>query len=278
MSYEQERCPIKLLKQDPMPYLQSAQLKKSGLVDHAFSTRIGGCSSGRMASLNLAYHIGDEQDKVIENRRRFFKYFNYSWEAIAASTQVHGNSIALVSEENRGEGAYPGSAKLQCDALVTEEYGIPITAYSADCMLIYFLVKNKPLIALAHAGWRGALGGIGAKVVNYLKQNRQADSGQIMAALSPSICKKCYTVDDTVVHKFLSAGYSGSSYFEEVAQNRWQFDLAAVNYSQLITAGLKSENIESDSFCTSCNPELFYSYRRDQGDTGRMVGFIALKQ
>lgn len=231
-----------------------------------------------MASLNLAFHTGDDQDKVIENRRRFFKVFNYGWEGITASIQVHGHKIGLVGERNRGEGAYPGSAKLQCDALVTEEPGMPITAYSADCTLIYFLVKNKPLIALAHAGWRGALEGIGSKVVNYLKQFRQVEAGQIMAALSPSICKKCYTVDDAVALEFLSAGYNSSSYLENIAPGRWQLDLAAVNYSQLVAAGLKSENIEKDSFCTSCSPDLFYSYRRDQGTTGRMIGFIALRQ
>ena len=261
-----------------MPFLQSALLKKSGLVDHAFSTRIGGVSSGAMATLNMAFHTGDDQGRVIENRRRFFGHFKHGWEGIVSSIQVHGHDYKVVDHTNRGEGAQPSSAKYECDALVTEEPGLPITAYSADCMLIYFLAWDKSLVALAHAGWRGTLGGIGTKVVNYFEQKRHVDAAGIVAVFSPSICKKCYTVDDTVAMQFRAAGYNENKYLEQVAPNRWQLDLSAVNYAQLLAAGLKVENIESDKFCTSCNPDLFYSYRRDRGETGRMLGFIALKQ
>lgn len=231
-----------------------------------------------MATLNMAFHTEDDHDRVVENRHRFFSHFDHEWENVVSSVQVHGHDYRVVDHKNRGEGTKPSSAKYECDALITEEPGLPITAYSADCMLIYFLIMDQPLVALVHAGWRGTLGGIGTRVVNYFKQKKQVDAARILAVFSPSICKKCYTVDDAVAEQFRSAGYREKIYLEQLAPNRWQLDLSAVNYSQLAAAGLKVGNIERDNFCTSCNPDLFYSYRRDQGVTGRMLGFIALKR
>ena len=151
---------IKLYRKGEMAYLQATLLDESGLIDHAFSTRLGGCSAGMLASLNTAFHTGDDSENVLENRRRFFDLFAYDHRDIVSSVQVHGTGLTLFSQSNRGEGAVPGSARQKCDALVTTEPGLPLTAYSADCMLIYFVSQQKPLVGIAHAGWRGTLEGI----------------------------------------------------------------------------------------------------------------------
>ncbi len=213
---------------------------------------------------------------MLENRRRFFKIFNYDYRDIVSSTQVHGSDMTVVSRGNRGEGALPGSNRQKCDALITTEEKLPLTAYSADCILIYFVSKQMPLAALAHAGWRGSLSNIAGKVIRYLKDYYRAEPEQLIAALSPSICRHCYRVDNKTANLFRSAGWGNVAYLEAAAGNSFKLDLAAVNEKQLTSSGIKKDNLSVSSMCTSCSKDLFYSYRRDQGITGRMIGFLAL--
>ncbi len=204
------------------------------------------------------------------------RYFNYDYRDVVSSVQVHGTELVVVGQGNRGEGALPGSARQKCDALITTEKGLPLTAYSADCMLIYFVSKQTPLAALAHAGWRGTLGNIGAKLICYLRDYYGAEPEQLLVALSPAICRNCYRVDKKTAALFNSAGWYSYAYLEPAADDSFKLDLAAVNKEQLIINGIKKENLSFSSLCTSCNRELFYSYRRDRGITGRMIGFLAL--
>jgi polyphenol oxidase len=185
--------------------------------------------------------------------------------------------LSLVDRSHSGEGALPGSIRRECDALVTTAVGLPLTAYAADCMLIYFHSMQPPLVAIAHAGWRGALGGLGFKVVQYLEEKFSVDPGRLLVALSPAICRNCYTVDENTANEFKVAGWSDTDYLEKAAAGEYHLDLSAVNTNQLLSAGVKTEHLEKNSWCTSCRKDLFYSYRRDRGATGRMIGFIALK-
>jgi len=213
---------------------------------------------------------------VLENRRRFFSHFNYDYRDIVSAIQVHGIDMAQFNEAHRSEGAMPGSAHQRCDALITTTPGLPLTAYSADCMLIYFTSEQKPLAALAHAGWRGTLGGLGAKVVRFLREQFGAEPGSLLVGLSPAICRICYRVDDKVAGQFRSAGWNGPAFMEPSEEGGWNLDLSAINAGQILAAGVKEKNLVFNNWCTSCNPDLFYSYRRDKGITGRMIGFIAV--
>jgi polyphenol oxidase len=214
---------------------------------------------------------------VLENRRRFFNKFGYDFRSLVASHQVHGTELSLVDPSRRGEGALPGSVREECDALITTAVGLPLTAYAADCTLLYFQSQQPPLVAIAHAGWRGAVGGIGAKVVQYLKENFTVEPDLLLVALSPTICRYCYIIDDSTANKFKAAGWSGADYLEKAEAGGYNLDLSAVNANQLLTAGVKTEHLAKNSWCTSCRRDLFYSYRRDLGATGRMIGFIALQ-
>ncbi len=266
-----------LVKRGGLTYLQAPLLIGGGLVKHAFSTRSGGSSRGPFSSLNTGLHVGDDTRAVMNNRRIFFSHFGIDHLLIVSSKQVHGTAIRFFTRHNRGEGARPGSFTATCDALVTAEKGLTLVAYSADCMIIYFVVPgNRPLVALAHAGWRGTLNGIGPKVVRYLEENFSVDPGCVLAALGPAICKNCYEVDGQVAEQFRAAGWESPVYMEPAAGNLWQLDLAAINAGQLLQAGVAAENMARSSFCTSCRPDLFFSYRRDRGTTGRMIAFITI--
>lgn len=267
-----------LKKKDDLAYLQAFLFEKSGLVDHAFSTRLGGVSSGHLASLNTAFHTGDREENVLENRRRFFELFGCDHLALTSSIQVHGSKLFEFDDRNRGEGALPKSASRRCDALITAEPGLPLAAYSADCQLVYISSnKGRPLVALAHAGWRGTLAGIGVKVIRYLQDRYMLDPGCLLAALSPAICRNCYTVGSDAAAKFQSAGWGGSPYLEPAGSGKYSLDLSAINTAILLRAGVKAENLAVNRWCTACQPDLFYSYRRDKGTTGRMIGFIAIR-
>lgn len=266
-----------LVKSGGLTYLQAPLLSGGGLIKHAFSTRSGGSSEGCFSSLNTGLHVGDDTGAVMSNRRIFFSHFGIDHLLIVSSNQVHGTATRFFTRHNRGEGARPGSFSTTCDALVTAEKGLTLAAYSADCMLIYFFVNlNRPLVALAHAGWRGTLHGIGPKVVRYLEENFSVDPGRILIALGPFICKNCFEVDGQVAEQFRSAGWDNPSYLEPVAGNRWKADLGAINAGQLLQAGVAAENMARSDLCTSCCPDLFFSYRRDRGKTGRMIGFITI--
>ncbi len=268
---------FQLYRKDGITYLQAPLLECANLFDHAFSTRIGGCSSGYHATLNTSFHTGDDEKNVLENRRRFFALFNYDYREIVSSNQVHGTDIALTSKADRGQGALPGTTYRHCDALITTEPGLPLAAYSADCMLIYFASDQKPLVALAHAGWRGALGGIAVKVVRFIQDHFALPPESLKTALSPVICRNCYVVDRKVAEQFADGGWDKPAFLESSERGGWHLDLAAINQAQLLGAGIREYNLASVNWCTACRPELFYSYRRDRGVTGRMIGFISIK-
>ncbi len=266
-----------LTRIDELVYLQALLFKSGGLVEHAFSTRLGGCSSGKLASLNMAYHNGDSNENVFENRRRFFNLFEADYRQIVAASQVHGTAIAVFGHKHKGEGALPHSAARHCDALVTSEPGLILSAYAADCQLLYFCAPEYPLVAVVHAGKQGTLGSIGPLVVNFLTERYHVKTERLLVAMSPNICRFCYQIGSEEADIFRQAGWSGRLYMEPAAEGRFKLDLGAINLEQLLTAGIDRDNIAISGLCTSCNPDLFYSYRRDRGNTGRMIGFIALK-
>ncbi len=270
---------FKLFEDKTIPYLQAPGLCEDGFVEHAFSSRRGGLSEGPFSSLNTGFHTGDQFEHVLENRNRFFKQFAYDYRAIVSSIQVHGTGIGVFSGINRGEGALPKTALKQCDALITEEPGLPLAAYSADCLLIFYAARKRPLVALAHAGWRGTLENISGTVVGYLKQYYGVNPDELTAALSPFICRQCYRIDEELAGSFKFAGWNHSAYLSPLVNEdgEYQLDLQAINTTQLIRSGVEKNNIFYSDWCTSCNPDLFYSYRRDSGLTGRMLGFIAIK-
>ncbi len=268
---------IELYRDGKLAYLHASLLATGGLADHAFSTRLGGCSAGAMSTLNTAFHTGDSEANVLENRSRFFSLFNYDYRDLIAPVQVHGTGLMVVNDTQRGEGALFAGSRIRCDGLISTEPGLILTAYAADCLLIYLVVQNKPLVALAHAGWRGTLGGMAGGLINYLESLFGVEPQYILTALSPAICKKCYQVSTDVADLFVAAGWNSSQYLEKSDKDKWQLDLAAINKAQLLQAGIKETNLATGNWCTSCDRELFYSYRRENGITGRMIGFISLK-
>ncbi len=216
----------------------------------AFSTRQGGVSEGRYASLNLGLLTADEPANVEENRRLLCDEVGADPERLALNRQVHGSLVRRAQAGNRGEHA---------DGLWADERGVPMLVMTADCLPVAVARMNggTPALAVLHVGWRGLLDGVIANGVEAL-------GGRLAAAIGPGIGPCCYEVGPEVAEHFEADLLSGSN-----------LDLWTAAERALRAAGVGE--VERTDLCTACNPDLFFSHRRDQGTTGRqgVIGVVA---
>jgi YfiH family protein len=212
----------------------------------AFSTRIGGVSDPPFDGLNLGALTEDDAEAVTENRRLLADALGFGLEAVAFGQQVHGTELAT-------HGDSP-SQPLAVDGHVIAEPGVAGLVFVADCVPVALSGPNGA--AILHCGWRGLAAGIVAKGA--------AAVGATDAAVGPSIGSCCYEVGPEVLAPFERLG-------DGIADGR-MLDLPEVARRLLLEAGV--ERVELSGLCTSCEPELFFSHRRDRGRTGRQAGLV----
>ena len=224
----------------------------------AFSTRLGGVSEGAFESLNLSDLGGDDPERVRENRERLSRALEIDPARATMARQQHGavarraEAVGLLSA---------GEDFPECDAFWSEEPGLGMMLLTADCLPIAIARSEgeRPGLALIHAGWRGLLGGVVESA------SRSLGRGRTKAVLGPAIGPCCFEVSEEVAASFRRR------FGRRVASGR-NVNLWLAAESALAAAGCDAaERIE---LCTSCHPELFFSHRRDQGQTGRQ-GVIA---
>jgi YfiH family protein len=229
----------------------------------AFPTRLGGVSPAPYDSLNLGLITDDSDANALENRRRLAAALGFAPERIAYALQVHGADLVTVPSSFRGSFCTesvqkePRDGLASADGQVVADPGIAALVFTADCLPV--AVRGPGGVALLHCGWRGLAGGIVARGV--------AAVGATGAAIGPGVGPCCYEVGAEVLEAF--AGLGGG-----IASGR-MLDLAAVAGRLLRDAGV--ERIEAAELCTSCNPELLFSHRRDAGVTGRQGGLAWLE-
>lgn len=225
---------------------------------HGFSTRLGGYSSGAYASLNLRASTGDDPEIVKRNQELFAGWFGVTPGRVATLEQVHGTRVV---EAKAGESQ-------EADAQVSGDPGLLLVIGAADCLPLLFHHPESGVVAAAHCGWRGTVAGLAGETVRVMAHGYGCEPGQLEVALGPGICSSCYQVGAEVRDEVLDAGLP-----EELTkpdeQGRWRLDLAAANRHVLMQAGVAPGAISSVGSCTSCEPDLFYSHRRDRGVTGR---------
>ena len=218
----------------------------------AFTTRVGGVSEGPYASLNLGRKSGDVPERADENRRIACEAIGADLEKLALNYQVHSSRVLRAAPAMRGEHA---------DGLWTDEPGLPILAMSADCLPIVLARTGmeKPAVAVLHAGWKGLLAGI-------VESGAIALGGDtLMAAIGPGIGPCCYEVGEEVATPFRER-------FGDDVVRESHLDLWTSAERALRAAGI--ERVTRFDRCTACEPETFFSHRRDAGRTGRQ-GVIA---
>jgi hypothetical protein len=269
---------FKLLKSKALQYYIIEEFQQTGLVNHAFSTRLGGVSEGSFESLNLGLHTGDDKEEVLKNRSIICNELNMNSSQIVAGEQIHSDQIKVVTKEDQGKGALSYESSIsKTDALITAQIGVTLTSYYADCVPIIILDPEKKVVALAHGGWKGTVKKIAQKTVLRMKEEFASQVEKLLIGIGPSIGPCCYEVDDYVINFLRDAFNYWDELVVKVEEGKWKLNLWESNWRQLQDIGVLKENIIISGVCTSCNTDLLYSYRAEDGKTGRMASLIQLK-
>ena len=231
---------------------------------HGFTTRRGGLSQGAYASLNLGLSSGDERASVEANRDLLLEALGIGRDAVCAFNQVHGKAVLVGS---------PSWFEHDADGAVSDDPSLLLVVSAADCLPILFFDPASGAVGAAHAGWRGTYQGIAAAVIETMAERFGSDPAAIRVVLGPAILGCCYEVSPALARQFLEAGFPSEVVLPAAVGNP-RLDLVAANRFTLRRAGVPDANIESLGRCTSCEPESFFSHRRDRGKTGRMWGFV----
>lgn len=243
-----------------------------------FTTSQNGCSSFPKASLNLAFHVSDEKENVVQNRMKLADKIDFPLDQWISTEQIHDVHVATVTQKDRAKGSVSSDDWIpKTDGLITNESGILLTLCFADCVPLYFVDPESKWIGMAHAGWKGTTGNIAGKIISLLEQ-KGVSPENLQAAIGPSICKTCYIVDYRViqaVEELLEE--EDKKPYNEIEEGQFQLDLRDLNKQLMIKAGMKKENILTTEYCSSCD-DLFFSHRRDRGNTGRMLSIMGWRE
>lgn len=264
---------------DTVPFLEYPMLRKTGLVYHGFSTRLGGVSEGCYASMNLSFDRGDAPEAVRENFRRIGNAIGVNVEDMVMSKQTHTTNVRVVTEEDRGKGVVKERDYTDVDGLVTDVRGICLVTSYADCVPLYFVDPVRNAIGLSHSGWRGTVGKIGKKTVELMTGRFGSDPSDILACVGPSVCVDCYEVSEDVVEKVREAFAPAlwNRLFYKKDNGKYQLDLWKTNEAIFLEAGILPEHIAVTNVCTHCNSRILYSHRTQGDKRGNLCAFLALK-
>ncbi len=250
-------------------YYQFNSLRRPELV-HGVFTRLGGVSPAPWHELNVGGTVGDETERVIENRRRSFEAVGLPFESVADLWQVHS---ADTWRADAPKGSLPYLAK--ADALVTNRPGVSLFLRFADCVPILLYDPVQQALGIVHAGWRGTVQDAAGSAVRALAEHYGSQPADLLAAIGPSIGPDHYPVGPEVVEQ-VHAAFPGPNGLLQRVGDQTHFDLWQANERALRRAGV--QHVEIAGLCTACRTDLFFSHRGEAGRTGRFGAVIALAQ
>lgn len=258
-------------KQGSLEYLIAQNIS----VNHAFTTRIGGVSTGYLDSLNIGMHRGDKPENVAKNYRRLAEAIGFSPDKMVLANQTHSDIIRVVTETDclgsLSHREYPA-----CDALVTNTPGVALVVFTADCTPILFHDPITGAVGAAHAGWRGTANGIAAKTVATMVSAFGCQRENIRAAIGPNIGPCCFETDGDVPAAMLNAfGTEAGGYIRQRGE-KYFVDLKGLNALWLRRSGVTDIAISTE--CTCCAPHRFWSHRATKGIRGSQGAIILCKE
>ena len=235
---------------------------------HAVSTK----KSMEPYAFSVALHTGENKENIVANRKKVLSMLG--WEEpihFVLANQTHSDHIKIISiEESRGWESLDDAIE-DCDALITNKKDLVLSILTADCVPVLLLDSKKGVIAAVHAGWKGTKEQIVAKTVEKMVDVFDCKAEDIIAGIAPSIGRCCYEVGEEVAENFDDIPHAYDSVGE-----KFMLDLPFINKTQLLNAGLQESNIEMSQLCTACEVERFFSYRKEQGCSGRFISMIGL--
>ena len=262
-----------------VPYFTFPAFDELPGIIHGFSSRLGGVSEGCLSSMNLSFSRGDEPERVRENFRRIAESIGFSEKDLVFSMQTHTVNVRRVGREDCGRGLERPVGYCDVDGLVTNEPGVVLATFYADCVPLFFVDPVRRCIGLSHSGWRGTVGKIGKATVETMAREFGSEPGDILAAVGPSICQECYEVSEEVIGLFREnfAEELWPKLFYRKDNGHYQLNLWEANRLIFQEAGILPQHITVTDICTACNPELLFSHRASGGKRGNLAGFLEIK-
>ena len=260
-------------------YLSYPLLEQTGIVNHGFSTRIGGVSEGIFSSMNLSFSRGDDETCVRENFKRMAEAIGVEPDSLVFAAQTHTTNVRKVTSADKGKGMVCPIDYQDVDGLITNEPGICLTTFYADCVPLFFIDPVNKAIGLSHSGWRGTVGKMGQETLRRMKEEYGTEAEDVIVAVGPSICQECYEVSEDVIEKFKEAfdEKHWRDLFYEKDNRKFQLNLWKANEIILLEAGVQKENIAVTNVCTNCNSDMLFSHRATKEKRGSLAAFMALK-
>lgn len=265
---------------EKVPYLSFPVLERTGLVKQGFSTKLGGVSQGKFATMNFTFTRGDNRSHVLENYHRMGKALGVEVERMVLSYQTHTTNVRLVTEEDAGKGIVKERDYEDVDGLITNIPGITLVTFYADCVPLYFLDPIHQAIGLSHSGWRGTVKRMGEVTVKKMEEAFGTKAEDVIACIGPSICKECYEVGIEVAQEFMK-GFDKKHWgdiLSEKTDGKYLLDLWRGNEIVLLESGIKQENIQVTDICTHCNSDLLFSHRTTGNERGNLAAFLGIAE
>lgn len=262
-----------------VPYLVFPALEETGMVKHAFSTRLGGVSKGKFSTMNFTFTRGDNPEHVMENYRRMAEALEVDMNRMVLSWQTHTTTVRRIEAADAGKGMKKERDYQDVDGLITNVAGITLVTFYADCVPLYLLDPVNRAIGLSHSGWRGTVNRMGKATVEAMRREYGTKPEDVIACIGPSICQDCFEVGFEVVQEFRKAfdkrNWAELSY--KKGSGKHQLNLWRANQIVFEEAGVRRENIHTTDICTHCNPKLLFSHRTAGNERGNLAAFLSLK-
>lgn len=186
-----------------LPYLSFSSYEALPYIRHMFTTREGGVSKDIYESLNLSFTRGDDETAVLENYRRVAQALGTSIDHIVTSDQTHTTNVRPVGKEDLGKGITRPRDYKDVDGMITDQPGVLLATFYADCVPLYFVDPVHKAIGLSHSGWRGTVGRMGQATVEAMERSFGSQPKDLLCAIGPSICQDCYEVSRDVAEAFI---------------------------------------------------------------------------
>lgn len=261
-----------------LPLLQFPLLSQCEGIRHGFTTRYGGVSKGEWSSLNLSFTRGDDEAAVRENFARVAAAFGVSPEQIVCSKQTHTTNVRRVYAADGGAGVTRPLEWDDVDGLITDEPGVLLGTFYADCVPLFFVDPVHRAIGLSHSGWRGTVARMGAVTLRAMADAFGTQPADVRCAIGPSICVDCYEVSEDVAEQFRAVF---QEYTDEILHakggGKYQLDLWAANRQVLLDAGVTPSHLQITDICTCCNPRHLFSHRYTGGRRGNLGAFLMVE-
>ncbi len=252
-----------------MQNLSSKLLNRCQQITYTFTTRHEGLSVSPFNTNNLAFHVGDNSEDVIQNHLKLAQKMGYQHSDLVHMRQIHSDTIIIVDPDIHNFENPP-----ECDALITDIANIPLMVMTADCTPVLLFDSVKNVIAVVHAGRAGAVKGIVPKTIEKMCTGFGSNLEDITVVLGPSIHSCCYEVGEKIANEIMENGYGLAIVYEN---EKYFLDVNTIIHKQLKESGVHKENIEDMNICNACENQDFFSYRADNQKTGRIGGVLMLR-